>query len=319
MFKISGFVDEVSSDLMTQIGVMKELGQKYLCPRSVNGKNIADYTVEEFTKNIKPILDENQIKFSSLGSKIGKVKIDDEEGFKKQCDQLKELVKIAKVMECKYIRIFSFFIDSDKTQFTGSTSDDSSYDEYFDKVMEKLNVFLDIVKGEDVVLIHENEKGIYGNSAERMLKLIKAIDNPQFRLAHDSSNYIQCGYDPFEAYELTKEYVDYVHLKDNRSGREVPLGIGDGKYKEILDDLNKRGYDGFVTLEPHTVFYAKLKRLFYVLPFLSFVFPNSLKVYRYVDKTMGIKALQGVSRKEVYVWQHQGAVKILTEVGAKYE
>ena len=77
-FTISGFYDEVSVDLNTQIGEIKQLGESYLCPRSVNGKNIADYTAEEFERDIKPILDKEGIMFSSIGSPIGKVNIDDE-------------------------------------------------------------------------------------------------------------------------------------------------------------------------------------------------------------------------------------------------
>ena len=110
---ISGFYDEVSTNLDTQIALLNELGEKYLCPRLVDGKNIADYTVEEFVEKVKPRLDKYDIKFSSIGSPIGKVNIDDEAGFEKQLKQLKELVKICEVMDCKYIRMFSFFMPKD--------------------------------------------------------------------------------------------------------------------------------------------------------------------------------------------------------------
>ena len=79
-FTISGFYDEVSGDLNTQIAEIKKLGESYLCPRTVNGKSIADFTAEEFKRDIKPILDKEGIKFSSIGSPIGKVNIDDEAG-----------------------------------------------------------------------------------------------------------------------------------------------------------------------------------------------------------------------------------------------
>ena len=66
--KISGFYDEVSGDLKTQLELCKKLGEQYICPRIVNGKNIANYTLEEFEKDIKPMLDEYGVKFSSIGS-----------------------------------------------------------------------------------------------------------------------------------------------------------------------------------------------------------------------------------------------------------
>ena len=64
---ISGFYDEVSLKLDNQIALLNELGEKYMCPRLLDGKNIADYTLEEFVEQIKPRLDENGIKFSSMG------------------------------------------------------------------------------------------------------------------------------------------------------------------------------------------------------------------------------------------------------------
>ena len=98
---ISGFYDEISSALSTQIAVLHELGETYMCPRNVDGKNIADYTFEEFKEKIFPVLKKEGVKFSSIGSPIGKVGIDDEEGFEKQKKQLAELVKIAKLTGCE--------------------------------------------------------------------------------------------------------------------------------------------------------------------------------------------------------------------------
>ena len=36
--KISGFYDEVSGDLKTQLETIKAYGESYLCPRKINGK-----------------------------------------------------------------------------------------------------------------------------------------------------------------------------------------------------------------------------------------------------------------------------------------
>ena len=53
---ISGFYDEISSTLSTQIAVMHQLGETYMCPRNVDGKNIADYTFEEFKEKIERLI-----------------------------------------------------------------------------------------------------------------------------------------------------------------------------------------------------------------------------------------------------------------------
>ncbi len=64
---ISGFYDEVSGDLNEQIKLCKSLGRKYICPRTVNGKGIAEYTAEEFKNKVLPILQKEDIHFSSNG------------------------------------------------------------------------------------------------------------------------------------------------------------------------------------------------------------------------------------------------------------
>ena len=151
MVKISGFYDEASSDLRKQCELIKSFGEEYLCPRVVNGRNISTYTAEEFEKEIKPILDEYGVKFSSIGSPIGKIDLYDDEAYAVQLKKLEELVKICKIMNCKYIRMFSFHVDPK-----------GNYDEYFPVVVKKLKGFLEVVKGTDVILLHENEKKIYG-------------------------------------------------------------------------------------------------------------------------------------------------------------
>src|SRR5574344_1515071 len=110
MIEISGFSDEISFNLDDQIRVLTSLNQHFMCPRKLNKKNIAEYTEEEFTTESKPKLDRAGIKFSSIGSPIGKVDVYDDEGYARQIRQLTELIKIAETMHCKYIRTFSFFV-----------------------------------------------------------------------------------------------------------------------------------------------------------------------------------------------------------------
>ena len=203
MVKISGFYDEASPDLKAQCELIKSFGEGYLCPRVVNGRNISTYTAEEFEKEIKPVLDEYGIKFSSIGSPIGKVGLFDEEGYQAQLKKLEELVKICKIMDCKYIRMFSFIVDPN-----------GNYDEYFPIVVKKLRGFLEKVKGTDIILLHENEKKIYADTPERVLKIYNEINDPQFQLAFDASNFIQCNVNAPEAYEMLKDKVVYYHIKD---------------------------------------------------------------------------------------------------------
>lgn len=310
--KISGFYDEASGDLRTQCELIKKLGEHYLCPRVVNGKNISAYTVEEFEKDVKPVLDEYGIKFSSIGSPIGKVGLYDEEGYQAQIKKLQELVKIAKVMDCKYIRIFSFRVDKK-----------GDYDAYFPEVVKKLRGYLDVVKGTDIVLLHENEKGIYGDVPDRVMKLYKEINDPQFQLCFDASNYIQCDADPKQAYEMLKDYVVYYHIKDcSKEKVEVPIGHGEGNYENMIHDLVvNRHYKGFMTLEPHTGKYAVARKtirfLFPIAALIKIEHINKWhKVFARVDKEMGVPKWKTVTREEIVIWQYNGLTKMIADAEA---
>ena len=236
-FVISGFVDEASEALDVQIDVMKKLGMKYIEPRLVDGKNIIKLSDEELD-NLKKVLDENGFAASSIGSPIGKIKTTDD--FDAHFEEFKRAVYAAKKLGTKYIRMFSFFVDEDKTE------------ENRDYIIEKLSVMVKFAEENGVVLLHENEKGIYGNIAPRCKDLFESIKSDSFRAVFDFSNFVECEQETMEAYEMLKPYIEYVHVKDCKwGGGVVPPGDGDGKLEAIFTKLSESGYNGFVSLEPH--------------------------------------------------------------------
>lgn len=305
--KISGFYDEVSGDLKTQLETIKAYGESYLCPRKINGKNIADYTAEEFEKDVKPMLDEYGVKFSSIGSPIGKIGLYDDEKYAAQCKKLAELVKICKIMDCKYIRMFSF---------RGLSGD---YEKDFVQVVKRLRGFLEIVRESGVILLHENEKRIWADTPERVIRLYNEINDPQFKLCFDASNYIQCGVDAAKAYDALKDITEYYHIKDcSKDKVEVPVGMGLGDYKNMIKDLVKRGYDGFMTLEPHTGKYADHKKSFHYFGWLLFGIPFEhmnkwRKIFHEIDDAKGLSHTQPVSRRQMMDWQYYGLKEMIEE------
>lgn len=302
-FIISGFYDEASSSLEDQLKLIKELGEVYLCPRSIDGKNISTFTLETFKEKAIPFLNQYGIKISTIGSPYGKIVVDDLPAFEFQLKQMANTVEICKEIGCKYIRIFSFFMPKGC----------EDYSDYHTLVIEKLKRMLELVKGTDIILLHENEKHIYGDEPNRCVKLCKDINDPQFKLIYDPSNYIQCGYDPLEAYELTKEYTLEYHIKDclDTTKVEVPLGLGKANYDKILKDLVKRNFEGFVTLEPHTLKYALTKKALYILPFMSIFLKGWKETFKYIDDKMGIGAMKKATRKDVFVWQYNNLKKMI--------
>ena len=208
MFVYSAFADEISSDLLVQIDELKKHNMNHIEARGINGKNISSYTVAEI-KEVKKILDDNNFKISALGSPIGKIKITDD--FEPELDKFKNTLELAKILDTKYIRMFSFFMDTEKAI------------EYRDEVMERLFKYVEAAKGSGIILLHENEKDI-----QCKVDTLKA----------------------YELLKPYIEYV-HIKDALWESGEVVPSGMGDGNVGEILSMLKADGFDGFLSLEPH--------------------------------------------------------------------
>jgi sugar phosphate isomerase/epimerase len=248
-FIVSGFSDEIHENFDIQLESVKQLGINYIEIRGVNGKNISTLSREELVK-VKKQLDENQIKVSSIGSPIGKIFIHDD--FDQHLNVFHQIVEAAKLLETHYIRMFSFFIPK---------GDDPAL--HKEEVIRRLRVLVKIAEENDLMLLHENEKDIYGDTVERCLEIVEAIGSPYFKLIFDFANFIQCGEETYEGYLRIKQYVKYFHIKDalKHNGHVVPAGSGDGRIRDILRLAIKGGYQGFVSLEPHLGHFKGLQDL----------------------------------------------------------
>ncbi len=239
-FILSAFADEIDADLKTQMDVLEQHGINYIEMRGVNGKNLTQYSLDE-VRDIKKQLDARGFKISAIGSPIGKIKIT--EDFAPHLELFRHTMEIARILETKYIRMFSFFIPH---------GEDPA--KYRDEVMERWREFIKAAEGTGLILLHENEKEIYGDTAERCLDLLKTMNCSYLKAVFDPANFVQCNVKTYpSAFELLREYVVYMHIKDAvfSDGHVVPAGYGDGKVKEIIHQLYNEGYDGFLSLEPH--------------------------------------------------------------------
>ena len=248
-YNISGFSDEIDPDIIKQFEHLNKLGIKYFEPRGINGTNISSLTLEE-ARNLKVTMDKYGIKTSSIGSPIGKIGINDE--FESHLEKLAHTIEIAKILETKYIRVFSFFIPK------GENPSD-----YRDEVIRRMKAMTDLAEKEDVMLLHENEKDIYGDIASRCYDVVAAVNSPALRCVFDPANFVQCGQETYpEAFELLKDYVEYMHIKDALSDcAVVPAGHGEGHVGEIIQSLSDMNYEGFFSLEPHLGAFEGLSEL----------------------------------------------------------
>ena len=249
-YKISGFADEIAESVDTQFEVLNKLGMGYFEPRGIDGKNISRLTDEEVA-HLKERMAAAGIKISSIGSPIGKMKLEDD--FTEHFAKFQRVVEIAKLLDTKYIRMFSFY----------HAGGDVWTEEERQEVLARLRQMIAYAKEQDIVLLHENEKDVYGDTADRCADLMKELYCDNFKAVFDPANFVQCGQDTKYAYSILKDYIEYMHIKDAilETGRVVPAGMGDGNLEYILDELFKNGYDGYLSLEPHLGSFAGLADL----------------------------------------------------------
>jgi sugar phosphate isomerase/epimerase len=247
-FILSSFADESASDLQSQLRISAKNDIKFIEMRNVNGLSLVDLEIAE-VKKIKAEMDAQGFRLSAIGSPFGKIVIT--EDFAPHLEKFKRCVEIAHVMETRFIRMFSFFIPQGEDPAA-----------YHDEVMERLEKFVEAVEGSGISCCHENEKGIFGNSPERCLDILKTFGG-KIKGIFDPANFIQEGFRPLPAFELLSPYIEYMHMKDAllADGSVTPSGKGDGDIAELLTRFSKTTGDRYLTVEPHLAVFDGFAKL----------------------------------------------------------
>ena len=235
---VTGFADEISRDAEQQIAGLQLADLSHIEVRGVNGTNVLDLTDDE-VGIFRRQLDAAGIAVSCIGSPIGKVQIraDLEEHF----SRFQVALQRAEQFGCRLVRLFSFYHAGEDPVAVR------------DLVVAQLQRMTAAAAEAGITLVHENEKDIYGDTPERCLDLLTAVDDPHLQAAFDPGNFVAVGVDSWAAWELLAEWVSYFHIKDAiaDSGRVVPAGLGDADVEPILQAALARGFSGYLSVEPH--------------------------------------------------------------------
>ena len=244
---IYAFADEAGAMIDHQIAAMKRNHLQGLEIRNVDGENVSAISLEK-AREVRKKLDDAGLITWSIGSPIGKIDIEKDD-FEAHLDALRHTLDIAHILGANNIRMFSFFLPAEK---------DPSL--FRNQVMDQLHRMAEAASGSGIALCHENEKGIYGDIASRCLEVLTEV--PELRGVFDPANFVQCGQDTLEAWEMLKDRIYYMHINDAlfADSSVVPAGKGDGHVPEVLRAfLAQRGQN--VTVEPHLAVFDGLKGL----------------------------------------------------------
>ena len=226
---LCAFADEAASDFDGQIKALKENNIPLIEIRKLDGKNIFAFSKQDAEK-YRDAFKENGIGVWSLGSPLGKTResVDMGEYIKKT----ESLCQTAEILNCQNIRAFSFY--------------PKFFSFHKDIVFEKLSTLVDCVNAHGLNYCHENEKGIYGSTLERVEELLKAL--PDMKLVYDPANFLQCSQNAEKTLNALAKKAHYFHVKDAVGKQVVPAGFGEGKLSELVSMIDR---DCVLSVEPH--------------------------------------------------------------------
>jgi sugar phosphate isomerase/epimerase len=241
MIRLSAFADEISQDPVEQVDVLSQHGIRHIEFRAIHGTNVLDLSEAQHAE-FRDLLRSRGFGLSAIGSPVGKIKITDP--FDHHLQRFEVAMRLAEFYEAPRIRIFSYYMPP---------GEDPS--PYRDEVMQRMDELARRAYDRGVTLLLENEKGIYGDTAARVLDILETVDSPSLSHAFDPANYVEVGQSIDEAWDLLRDRVTHFHVKDydSKTHKNVPAGQGEGQFPRLIADLASRGYDGFMVLEPHLV------------------------------------------------------------------
>ena len=237
---LSGFGDEIDPDPAVQVGVLQALGAHHIEVRGAWDTNIVELPEDQLDRLAK-LLRDRGMGVSAIASPVGKVDVFGDPDA--ELARLRRAIAAAHRLGARYVRMFSFY-----------RPEGVPVEQTRDTVLTRLRGFADLAEREGVVLVHENEKDIYGDVPQRVLDLVESVGSPALRLAWDSANFVQVGVRPFtDGYAMLRPHLEYLQVKDAvvATGTVVPAGEGDGELPATLTALRDDGYSGFASLEPH--------------------------------------------------------------------
>jgi sugar phosphate isomerase/epimerase len=239
MIRLSAFADEISADPVEQLDVLSRHGIRHIEFRSIHGVNVLDLSAEQHAA-FRELLRERGFGLSAIGSPIGKIAISDP--FEPHLERFEKALDLADFYEAPRIRIFSYYLPLD---------DDPA--RHGDEVMRRMRAKAEIAERRSVLLLLENERNIYGDTAERVLNVLETVNSTALAHAFDPANYVEVGQPIDAAWSLLRARTAHFHVKDYDPAlkKNVPAGQGTGQIPELIADAVAHGYQGFCVLEPH--------------------------------------------------------------------
>lgn len=257
---LTGIGDEAGAALSTQLLAVQALGWKHLEMRNVQmdglpAMNTHDLPDDAFDRFVGALADSG-IAVAAFGSVIGNWAHAIEDDFAITEGEIARAIPKMQRLGTQFVRIMSY---KPRLEADGRDRPDQMEAERFRRLREIKRRFDD----GGLTCVHENCMNYGGMSISHALRTLEAVPglrwvfdtaNPCFNEDRDNPGHRQ---DPWAFYQAVRPAISHVHIKDgiwNPAKKDLDYtlpGAGQGRVADILADLHRTGYDGFVSIEPH--------------------------------------------------------------------
>ena len=246
MVRLTGVNDEPSKEWDLEIGLdtLDELGVKFVEMRAVDGKNVDEMSDEAFVQ-VSQRLRARGFTATGYDSNLGKCELSLE-------NWPLEEARMTKAIERANL------IGSPLIRTMGYRRGECSVREWLDRTMAWFAALTEKAEKAGKTLVLENcltRETSMGSSPNDCLDIMTTVGSPNLRMNLDPGNFAYFGQDALEGYDLLKDYVANVHLKDYGKPMDQSTAClaGDGiaHVREILKGLKEMDYSGCFTIEPH--------------------------------------------------------------------
>ena len=246
MVTFTGFADEAGKSIEEQILATKQAGWSSIEVRNADGENFTEMSDDTFARNLEK-LEAAGIGIAGFGSKIANWGRPIDTDFQVDVEELRRAAPRMHRAGCRIIRIMSY---PNRRENPLSDSD------WKREVFRRLRELATLAEGEGIILGHENCDGYGGKGPDEALEMLDAVDSPALKLICDTGNSVFHGQNSLEFYEKVKDAVVHIHVKDGKSDEKGELVAcypdeGLANNRTIFADLKARGYDGYISIEPH--------------------------------------------------------------------
>lgn len=250
---LSAFLDESvpvedRKDLEQQLLVGQALGLKYWTPRFVfdpeTGANANIVTLPPAkVKAIAARSRELGFRIGCIGTAVGKVKLADvSDGnaapyrtHEQHMEFLAQAIEVAHLCEAKFLRAFSFYPPRG-----------ADPEPFYREAVDRLGAMTAACQKAGVIYLLEPEPNLIGSNSDRMLRLVKDINNPYLLVNPDAANMHVQGYDGFDEYLKVAQAgcLGFMHIKDYTAPCPKAIAVDEEALKHFGSvDVGLSGHD----------------------------------------------------------------------------